>query len=192
MKRLSLCLVVLFLVNSLSGQGWKWLNPLPTGNDLKSVFFTDDLTGYAVGVKGTIARTVNGGTDWEIQSSGPLSDLTSVYFTDPNKGLAVGWYGTILMTTNGGYPVGVGDHAVSSSGSWKIYPNPASDILTIESVSEQYPSRLSVTNLRGQHVLSRQISQPTTRLDLSHLPRGVYFLRLTGDKSLFVSKFIKQ
>jgi hypothetical protein len=40
---------------------WRWENPLPQGNQLESVFFTDPTTGYVVGQTGTILKTGNGG-----------------------------------------------------------------------------------------------------------------------------------
>ena len=47
--------------------GWFWQNPLPQGNDLLAVSFTDANTGTAVGSGGTILRTTNGGLKrrWE-------------------------------------------------------------------------------------------------------------------------------
>ena len=41
--------------------GWFWQNPLPQGNRLNSVCFTDANTGTAVGSAGTILRTTTGG-----------------------------------------------------------------------------------------------------------------------------------
>lgn len=66
---------------------WPWQNPLPTGNDLSSVYFIDASTGYSVGRFGTIIKTIDGG-------------LYSVFFADFNTGYAVGR--TIFKTTDGG------------------------------------------------------------------------------------------
>ena len=44
--------------------GWFWQNPLPQGNTLWGVSFTDANTGTAVGGSGTILRTTNGGVAW--------------------------------------------------------------------------------------------------------------------------------
>jgi len=81
----------------------QWM-PLTIGtiNDLKSVFFPDNNTGYAVGGSGTILKTTDGGTYWTTQSSGTTNDLRSVYFIDANIGYTVGSDGTILKTINGG------------------------------------------------------------------------------------------
>jgi hypothetical protein len=43
--------------------GWFWQNPLPQGNWLNGVSFTDANTGTAVGSGGTILRTTDGGGD---------------------------------------------------------------------------------------------------------------------------------
>ena len=80
-----------------------WNNSLNgTSNTLNSVYFTDANTGYAVGTSGTILKTVNGGSNWIIQTSGTANSLSSVYFTNANIGYAVGESGTILKTVNGG------------------------------------------------------------------------------------------
>ena len=84
---------------------WRWQNPLPQGNLLESVFFTDSNTGYAVGNAGTILKTADGGVTWSIYSSGPINQLNSVFFTDANTGFAAGTGSTgdlILKTSDAG------------------------------------------------------------------------------------------
>src|SRR5947208_7679638 len=81
---------------------WIWQNPLPQGNTLYGVSFTDANTGTATGDNGTIVRTTDGGDSWSIQSSGTTNTLYGVSFTDANHGTAVGGGGTIVKTTDGG------------------------------------------------------------------------------------------
>jgi hypothetical protein len=38
---------------------WEWQSSKPQGNLLQSVYFVDNLTGYAVGYYGTILKTFN-------------------------------------------------------------------------------------------------------------------------------------
>ena len=89
------------------GLSW-WFRASETKHTLRSVFFTDENTGTAVGDSGTILRTTNGGSSWASQASGTGATLRSVYFVDINTGWTVGSYydsllhGTILKTTNGG------------------------------------------------------------------------------------------
>src|SRR4030095_7549921 len=81
---------------------WIWQNPLPQGNTLQDFYFIDTNNGFAVGARGTILRTTDGGNNWDILASGTDDDLYAVAFTDPNTGTAVGNFGAILKTTDAG------------------------------------------------------------------------------------------
>ena len=104
MKNLSLLFIAFLLLQftTLAQQGWFWQNPIPQGNVLNSVKFTNSTTGWAVGGSGTILKTTNGGTIWTSQLSNTSNWLMSVHFNDQNTGWTVGDYGTILKTTDGG------------------------------------------------------------------------------------------
>ncbi|MEZ4690397.1 MAG: hypothetical protein R3A12_09530 [Ignavibacteria bacterium] len=60
-------LVFIGIVNSiiissgLSQTNWFWQNPLPTGNNLTNIQFTDINTGYAIGSHKSIMKTTNSG-----------------------------------------------------------------------------------------------------------------------------------
>jgi photosystem II stability/assembly factor-like uncharacterized protein len=101
MKNLSF-LLCFFFISVFAFPQWKWQNPLPQGNGLYSVYFTSVNTGYAVGLSGTILKTVDGGTTWTTYSSGPINWLTSVYFTDANTGYIAGEgeTGELILKTN--------------------------------------------------------------------------------------------
>ena len=88
----------------VSAQDWQWQNPLPQGNTLNSVYFSNSNVGYAVGEKGTILKTTNGGKNWDMQTVNTTKNLYSVYFTSIDTGYAVGGdrYGVIFKTVNGG------------------------------------------------------------------------------------------
>src|SRR6266568_5336372 len=85
-----------------AGVRWVWQNPLPQGNDLFGLSFTDASNGTAVGLHGTIVRTTDGGRHWIVQPSGTTNWLYGVSFVDANIGTAVGANGSILRTTDGG------------------------------------------------------------------------------------------
>ena len=79
--------------------------------ELTDVCFVDRKTGWAVGDRGVIWHTADGGKDWEIQPSGVSCRLESVSFISPEVGWAVGWTahpysqagaGVLLWTRDGG------------------------------------------------------------------------------------------
>jgi|GEM_PF-3375184 len=57
---------------------------------------------WAVGDKGSILHTVDGGKNWKAQNSNTNSDLCSVTFVTPQLGWVVGEGGTILQSKDGG------------------------------------------------------------------------------------------
>jgi photosystem II stability/assembly factor-like uncharacterized protein len=64
--------------------------------------FIDGKTGWAVGIKGTIIHSTDGGKTWKTQNSGTEKNLFSVSFPDASNGWAVGEFGTIIHTGDGG------------------------------------------------------------------------------------------
>lgn len=104
--------------NSYSQQdlnGWYWLNGKPTGNNLNWVYITSSGSHYALGGKGTFAKSTDGGTQWSINSrvgipdaSLSYRDLKTGFFLDDNTGFAAGSttinnvQGVVSKTTDGG------------------------------------------------------------------------------------------
>ena len=74
----------------------------------------------------------------------------------------------------------------------KIYPNPASDQIAIETSATPTNRTISISNLNGQQLITRQISEPKTVIDISTMPSGVYFIRVTNDRTVEVGKIMKQ
>lgn len=73
-----------------------------------------------------------------------------------------------------------------------IYPNPATDKITLEISVIPSKSNLSIINLCGHELITCQTTMPKTQIDISNLPNGVYFLRLTNERTVEVGKIIKQ
>jgi hypothetical protein len=71
----------------------------------------------------------------------------------------------------------------------KICPNPASTNITIEAPS---PGHFSILNPNGQPLITRQVTEAKTVVDISTLPSGVYVVKLVGEKGVQVGKVIKQ
>ena len=72
----------------------------------------------------------------------------------------------------------------------QIYPNPASNVLTVRSALKN--NSVKITNTLGQLVYKTELFDEEIKLNISELPPGVYFLERTADNSLSAKKFIKE
>ncbi len=70
--------------------GWCWQEVMGLVNTLNDVFFWDAQTGWAVGEKGTILHTDNGGETWQRQESPLAASLDKVTFVDAQTGWILG------------------------------------------------------------------------------------------------------
>ena len=75
----------------------------------------------------------------------------------------------------------------------KVWPNPVSGILHIQLPdSAKGISQVTVRNLLGQVMLQTE-NLPSTGLDVSALPSGMYLLQLrTVDDALLSAKFVRE
>ena len=98
------CILLSIILNTTmsSQEGWVWQNPLPQGNNLGSVYFVNNNSGWAVGSCGTILHTNDSGINWTMQNNEFDNHLREVVFIDENSGWAVGYDGIILHTSDGG------------------------------------------------------------------------------------------
>lgn len=66
------------------------------------------------------------------------------------------------------------------SNEFMIYPNPASDFITIE-LNEAIPTKLNIFSLDGRLLRDYYFSNNKFVLDVSNLTPGTYLLRLSND-----------
>lgn len=70
----------------------------------------------------------------------------------------------------------------------RIYPNPANDRFTI---SAEFPFTLvSVVNLLGQEVISKDVAGNQTEINVAELPNGIYLVKILESNSWIVRKII--
>ena len=74
----------------------------------------------------------------------------------------------------------------------KIYPNPVSNTLTVETLHSVSNSTLSVFSVNGQELLKQQVGSVKTELDMSSFAKGVYFIRLLNNDKVEVKKIVKE
>lgn len=85
-----------------AGECLTWQNPLPQGNGLLDVVFTDNNSGYILGEGSTLLKTTDGGLNWMNVSTFQGSQLSAaIYFINTSNG----WYAqnsNLHKTANGG------------------------------------------------------------------------------------------
>ena len=88
------------------------------------------------------------------------------------------------------YRISSGINELDDEGRINIYPNPADNWLNIESQHDPL-SKITLFNLSGQVLLESEV-QTTNKayIDLTEIPRGIYFLKLVSTRSTSVHKII--
>lgn len=72
-----------------------------------------------------------------------------------------------------------------------IYPNPGSDHLTVEGKFEGESAIVRIINLSGQEVMSTAITGDRTKLDVSSLTGGFYFVEIATERYRSTMRWIK-
>lgn len=118
----------------------RWTNTFHIQNtNLKSVFFTDKNTGFAVGDSGTILKTIDAGTTWIKKKplttySSDASSFNSICFMNKDTGYVIGTE-DIHKTTDGGetwvHKAGISGHCITSSPEKKCFIGTSTGIYSI-------------------------------------------------------------
>jgi photosystem II stability/assembly factor-like uncharacterized protein len=97
-------LVTIISLGRSQQTAWQWVNPLPQGNILNGVWAVNQDTVFAVGDYGTVIRSINGGTTWNVlpTAGGMLEPLYAAHFVSGTTGYAAGASGQVIGTTDAG------------------------------------------------------------------------------------------
>jgi len=105
MKKFGTLLILLFISNYSFAQ-WTQVSS-PTTENLNDVFFPSSQIGYAIGAKGTVLQTLNGGSLWSVTQADTTVDFNSVQFINDSVGYICGTsslngVGKFFKTTDSG------------------------------------------------------------------------------------------
>ena len=68
-----------------------------------------------------------------------------------------------------------------------VYPNPSHDVLFVETRhGTSLQSEYHITNLMGQTLITGNITSENQMIDVSSLPKGIYFITLTNKTPNYV------
>lgn len=159
----------------------------------ESVFFVNQNTGYVVGNWWEVPtykmiKTTNAGINWFTLQQGIGNPYFDIFFANENTGWITGYDGLILKTTNGGSTFIGKSSEVTSPYFWlsQNYPNPFNSTTNIEfHIPEGTFVQLKLFNLLGKEIKTfiNEFLTPakySLTIDLSALPSGIYFYRLTA------------
>lgn len=146
-------------------------------NNVGDTLWTRTFGGISIDDGRSVAATSDGGFVIAGQTQSFCSGLADVYLikTDSN-GL-----------TN--YVTKINDNTYVLNVLLNIYPNPAKNKLTVESLQK---STIEIIDIQGQTILQKQLQLGQTDIDISELAKGLYILRLNSNDRTEVTKFVKE
>lgn len=125
------------------------------------------------------------------QSTPAIADLTDDGFLEMiigNKRGGLSFFKTDLKSKNS-----VSAKDKNSEKKLSLYPNPTGDILILELKNSVAASaEISIFNTAGQTVFQQKNNSSIERLDLSDLPSGIYFCRVSSKNGIRVKRFFKK
>jgi hypothetical protein len=99
----------------------------------------------------------------------------------------IAYFDDIYFSVNPGTVLNTNNFTISKV---KLYPNPTSNVLNIESLGTI--QIISVYNVLGQEVINKALNSTSTSLDISSLNSGIYVVKTVVDGVTSSTKFIKQ
>ena len=147
---------------------WNWYS---TGShNVKSTTATETFESSYFTNGGTYSKTFN-------------AVGTNEYICSPHAG---DMFGTITVVAEG--VLGISE---AKRLKFEMFPNPASDNVTIQLPSGTENARVTFYDYVGRLALSKQVSRTKNRLDVTVLSSGVYILKVVTKDKVGSQKFVK-
>jgi chitinase len=154
---------------------------LPSCSGVASGYVTPDIVCQAVKyIRGVIPKPAG----WKYTLTQSYPNMTCLMTWDVNEDVKCSSSFAGIKACAFQNPNGIEETDIQATVS--VYPNPATDLLTIET-SRVGTTNLRIVNVLGSVVIEKQITQKTT-LDISALSQGIYLINV----GTTVQKFIKR
>lgn len=136
----------------------------------------------------TLFSSVSNGNVWMLNNVIIYYANSNIYLTtqDGNYSVIVIENGCVSDTSNI-IQVGIDEPVICKD--IDIYPNPATNNITIKAPQK---STIEILNIQRQLLKSLIACGDKTKVNVSVLPCGVYFIKVKTDKGIWIKKFIKE
>jgi PIN domain nuclease of toxin-antitoxin system len=88
---------------------------------------------------------------------------------------------------------GVGiDKIVDASAAFTVFPNPATDKITLQCSPDKVINKVELMDVQGKLMQVQSSGNSTEKqMDISMLPGGIYFIKITSGKDVVYKKVVK-
>jgi len=135
---------------------------------------------------------------WDAGSSSFVNDSRSSYLNNPNGTVSQvtsedwngsAWVYTQRITFTYSGPTSISE--TINEADITVYPNPASDVITIKANTGISGMVYSITDQTGKMMLKGKLNDESTSVDITQLSKGIYLLNI-GEQNQQTFKIIKQ
>lgn len=115
----------------------------------------------------------------------PVGDYTATLSITLSNDSVIGIPITLHITDDSG----IEDYSMTTS--LKVFPNPARETVNID-LPGAFIQKIQLYDIFGKLILQQSVNENHTNIDLQHLSKGVYVVRLQTDSGVLTRKLVKQ
>ena len=177
-----------------SNPTWDLVERNLSANSVRSVAITE-VNGqiiYFVGTaRGLYSNTDPLTTDWTIEAPNQIgfAVVSSLVYRPSDNILLVGTHGNGMFQTDLNTST-LSTSDVSFNNEVSLYPNPASDVVTLAASGSNQLKQVSIIDINGKLILEVELDSfnRSNELDISGLSSGVYFVRAINNEAVTIVK----
>lgn len=171
-------------MSSNNGANWSSQNNgMPPNKGVSSLIISGNRI-FAGFPSSGVYMSADNGINW-IPINNGLTNIHVVELVISNDTLFAGTGGGVWKLSLSGAGI---NGTLNNESNIVVYPNPAKDKLTFESLQK---SSIEIYNIQGRRILQQPIQQGKTDIDISSLAKGVYILKHYSNDMTVVTKIVK-
>jgi photosystem II stability/assembly factor-like uncharacterized protein len=198
------------LIEYTNDGGKTWTHQLDTifplqSQGLSKISFFNSSIGAAIGYRGKIVITHDGGKNWSLDTTAPFygDDGNApfanyvVYLTEKRFLVLTCFNANIYLYDEDGFPENDVPEYSNGNYQFKIFPNPTNNYCNISfKFSEPCQFKIETINTFGENVFPEikdfaNTGKFSLQINLSGIAPGVYFVVLDTGKERYMKKFVK-